>query len=402
MTDRTSIAGVPEDAVWIVGAGVIGLSCAFELIERGVPVALVERGSAGWGASRAAAGMLAPIAEAETDEDPATRLALRSAAHYPDFIRRLESASGQSCGFREDGSLWVAVDRDDAAHLDHLERTLKDKGLPSRRIERTELLKREPFLTGRVQGALELAADRQVDPRRLCEALKTALSRRGVPLFERTELVSLAAGGRGFLMELRGRDRDVPAKVHAGVDAGVDAEVGTEWHIDAQRILVTCGAHSTPFLKALGEQQSVRPVKGQLIRLRGEPILQSVVRTPDVYLVPREDGELLVGATLEEVGFDAQPTAGAVLDLLRYAWRVLPGIYDLALDEISVGFRPATVDHHPRIGPLEVPGAFAAIGHYRNGVLLAPATAAGIADWIADGEPPEWLREFAPQAAGGL
>jgi glycine oxidase len=140
----------------------------------------------------------------------------------------------------------------------------------------------------------------------------------------------------------------------------------------------------------------VRPVKGQLLRLHGAPLLDHVIRTPEVYLVPRRGGELLVGATVEELGFDTTPTAGAVHDLLRHAREVLPDVYELALDEISVGLRPARVDHRPCIGPTAVDGLFLAVGHYRGGVLQAPATAHYLARVIAEGEAPSALEPFLP------
>ena len=138
----------------------------------------------------------------------------------------------------------------------------------------------------------------------------------------------------------------------------------------------------------------LRPVKGQLVRLGGPELLRHVVRSPDVYLVPRRGGELLVGATMEEQGLDALPTAGAVLDLLREAWRILPGLYDLAVTELSVGFRPAVRDHRPVIGATSTRGLYVATGHFRNGVLLAPATAHYLAEWIAKGAAPAALAPF--------
>ena len=138
----------------------------------------------------------------------------------------------------------------------------------------------------------------------------------------------------------------------------------------------------------------LRPVKGQLVRLGGPELLRHVVRSPDVYLVPRRGGELLVGATMEEQGLDALPTAGAVLDLLREAWRILPGVYDLAVRELSVGFRPALRDHLPLIGAAATRGLYVATGHFRNGVLLAPATAHYLAEWIAEGVAPAALAPF--------
>jgi glycine oxidase len=140
----------------------------------------------------------------------------------------------------------------------------------------------------------------------------------------------------------------------------------------------------------------LRPVKGQILRLRGATLLHHVVRTPDVYLVPRVDGELVVGATMEERGFDPDVTAGATLDLLREAWRVLPGISELAVSELGVGFRPALRDNLPAIGPTAVDGLFVATGHFRHGVMLAPITADLAIDAIFEGRTPPLLAPFLP------
>jgi glycine oxidase len=164
-------------------------------------------------------------------------------------------------------------------------------------------------------------------------------------------------------------------------------------HCDA--VVLAAGAWATATIRSPLQDLGVRPVKGQLLRLRGPaPLLRHVVRHPDVYLVPREDGELLVGATMEEVGFDPAVTAGAMLDLLRHAWQVVPGIYELELAEVSVGFRSAVRDHLPVLGPSEVAGLHVAVGHFRNGILLAPATAAAVVGSLLGGAPVPELRPF--------
>ncbi|HEX6737357.1 MAG TPA: FAD-dependent oxidoreductase, partial [Vicinamibacteria bacterium] len=171
-------------------------------------------------------------------------------------------------------------------------------------------------------------------------------------------------------------------------------ELGAET-VAARQVVLCAGAwcqEALPDPPAL----PLRPVRGQIVRLRGEPLIRHVVRTPDVYLVPRADGELLVGATSEERGFDPAPTAGAVLELLREAFRALPGVAELAVSELTVGFRPALRDHLPAIGPTRRPGVFVAAGHYRNGVLLAPITARLLVDGLVGGAMPEALAPFSP------
>jgi glycine oxidase len=149
------------------------------------------------------------------------------------------------------------------------------------------------------------------------------------------------------------------------------------------------------------ERVGLRPVKGQLVRLRGPRLLAHVVRTPEIYLVPRADGELVIGGTVEEMGFDVSPTAGAAMDLLRRGWEVLPAIYDCEVLEISVGLRPALEDQLPAIGATEMEGLYLAFGHFRNGILLAPATAHYLAEWLTAGREPEELRPFAPHRMRG-
>jgi glycine oxidase len=168
------------------------------------------------------------------------------------------------------------------------------------------------------------------------------------------------------------------------------------FEVAATEVIIATGAWTEQGMGLPATTVGVRPVKGQLVRLAGPPLLDRVVRTPDVYLIPRRDGELLVGATMEEVGFSTEPTAGAVLDLLRHAWEVLPGVYDLELREVSVGLRSAVEDHLPVIGPTRTQGLWLAIGHYRNGILLAPGTAQHLVRWIVEGERPEALAPFDP------
>ena len=187
-----------------------------------------------------------------------------------------------------------------------------------------------------------------------------------------------------------------------GVRALAHDEDGGEQVLAARNVVLCAGAWTTEGIRFSDRAAPVRPVKGQLVRLRGDALIGHVVRSPDVYLIPRENGELLVGATVEEMGFDTRPKAGAVMDLLRHAWEVLPGTYDLDFAGVDVGLRPATEDHLPRIGPTSVEGLYLATGHYRNGILLAPVTAAAVADWISDEPPSERMSVFDPRrsAAG--
>ncbi|MEX2445900.1 MAG: FAD-dependent oxidoreductase, partial [Dehalococcoidia bacterium] len=172
----------------------------------------------------------------------------------------------------------------------------------------------------------------------------------------------------------------------------------------AAQVVVAAGAWSRQIASAVAgvagaadlPPMPLRPVKGQILRLRGEPLIRHVVRTPDVYLVPRSDGELVVGGSMEEQGFDGRPTAGVVHDLLREAWRVVPGVGELELVECGVGFRPALRDHLPAIGSLDGRGLYAAVGHFRNGVELAPITARLLADLMCGAQPDPLLAPYDP------
>ena len=361
----------------IVGAGVIGLSIAFELSRRGRSVQVIDARGIGDGrASSVAAGMLGPASEAEIAEPAVLELQLDSLRRYPEFVAAVEAASGRPCGYRADGTLWPARHRDDELQLEHLRQVQRDRGLDARWLTASETARLEPALAPRVIGGLLVPGDHQVDPRKLTAALQEAVAASGSPVQWNAAIERHEETPDGFRVRCAGADGPDIAARHIVVAAGA-------WTDEA-------GGFGLPPL-------GVRPVKGQLLRLRGEPLADHVLRTPDAYIVPRADGELLIGATEEEQGWDDEPTAGGVLDQLRYAWEVLPGIYDLKFSEVSVGFRPAAADNMPVIGRSERERIIYATGHYRHGILLAPATAWHAANLIEGGDAPDALRPFAPQ-----
>jgi glycine oxidase len=381
------VSGLPARSdVVVVGGGVIGLTVAYELARRGREVLVLDRDDALGVASRAAAGMLAPTSEADLTDRALVDLELDSLDRYPGFISALEGLTGQSCGYRMDGTLWVALNRDQDGDLERLAVMQRAKDLAARRLTPAEVLAREPHLSGRIVAGLLAEGDHQVDPRALSCALGAALRRLGgrIAVGCRATRVEHAAGQ---VEAVSGSTREGAFRVPCGI-AVLAAGV---WSDEV--------AAPTPPL-------GLRPVKGQLVRLAGPELVRHIVRSPDVYLVPRHSGELLVGATMEEQGLDALPTAGAVLDLLREAWRLLPAVYDLAVTELSVGFRPVVRDHRPVIGAAGTRGLYVATGHFRNGVLLAPATGHHLAEWIVGGSAPAALAPFrverleAPAVAG--
>ena len=371
---------IERTEVVVIGGGVIGLAAAFELAGRGRRVTLFERGELGAEASAVAAGMLAPTSESEGNPALLLDIQLDSLRRYPEFVAAVSAAGGLDCGYRSEGSLWVARHRDDQLELEHLAALQRERGLASRLLTARETRSVEPYVAPRAVGGLLVEGDHQIDPRRLLPALVSAAQQRGVDLRPNTRVDGVFAESGGI-------------RIACG-----------ETELSADIAVIAAGVWSEDGITTPAPPLGLRPVKGQLLRLRGEPLIQHVVRTPDIYLVPRSDGELIVGASEEEQGFDDQPTAGAVFELLRDAWEALPGVYDLHLDEISVGFRPAVRDHLPVIGPANsgsAPGVFLATGHYRNGILLAPATAYWLAEAIDSGQTPPLLKPFqAPRLAG--
>ena len=360
--------------VAIVGGGVIGLSCAFGLARRGRSVTVMERETVGFGASTVAAGMLTPSFEVELTPPELVELQLDSLRRYPQFISDIESAGGRSCEYRDDGTLWVSRHRDDELELDHLCQIQEERGLPAKRLTGRETRAIEPYLSPRIIGGLLVESDHQVNSRKLVAALEAACSAVGVEIVEHT--------GVGSIEQTGGR-----------LELVVQEQAGTS-ALHAEQVLLAAGVWLEDGLVTPLPRIGMRPIKGQIVHLKGQPLVSRVLRNSDVYIVPREGGELLLGATEEEQGFDMEPTAGGTLDLLRYAFEILPGLYDLYVSEIDVGLRPAVGDHQPVIGPTNTDGIFIAGGHYRGGVLLAPSTAHFVAELMTTGNVPAQVEPF--------
>jgi glycine oxidase len=370
------------DDVIIVGGGLIGLATAWRSLTRGLSVTVIDPEPA-QKASYVAAGMLTPVSELTYGEEPLLRLGLASRDRYPSFVAELEEVSGQRTGFRDDGVLQVALDADDLAVLGELRRFQESLGLPVETLNARECRRLEPMLAPSVRGGLLASADGSVDPRRLSPALLTAVERLG-----------------GTLV----RERVAEVLTEDGRAAGVRLDGGGTLHA-AQTVLAA--GPWTQDIKGVPAEAlpPVRPVKGQILRLRGETpfigrCVRGVVRGSSVYLVPRDDGELVVGATQEEMGFDTTVTAGGVWELLRDARELLPGVTELAFAEVTAGLRPGTPDNAPVLGASAVPGLLFATGHFRNGVLLTPVTADAMAEVLATGDLPEVAAPFSPRRFG--
>ena len=345
--------------VAIVGGGVAGLAVAWRAAGAGLSVALLERDAIGAGASRVAAGMLAPVAETEFGPagERALELGLRSAAMWHDFARELADASGCPVELNTSGTLLLARDADEARELERQIALRERLGLACERLRGSEARDLEPALAPGVRLALLAPDDHSVDPRALVRALRVACERADVAVCEHTEVAAL---------ELKRSGDSV---------AGVRLRDGSS--VRAASVVIAAGAWSSAIELPPVARPEIRPVKGQVLRLRdpsGPGLLERTIRYEGGYVVSRGDGRYVLGATVEERGFDASPTAGGVYELLREAREMLPGVLELELEEISVGFRPGTPDNLPSIGASELPGLVWATGHYRNGILLAPLT----------------------------
>jgi glycine oxidase len=365
--------------VLVVGGGIIGLVTAWRAAQRGFATAVVDP-EPGGGAAQVAAGMLAAVTELHHGEQTLLGLNLESARRYPEFAAELTELTGLDLGYRRSGTLAVALDADDRAHLRELHALQRQSGLESEWLSGRDCRRLEPLLAPGVRGGLRVDGDHQIDPRRLTRALLAACERAGV-VFHRSWAQRLSVV----------RERAAGVVTREGVALG------------GGQVVLAAGSLSGR-LAGVPEEvlPPVRPVKGQVLRLtvpgRYAPFLsrtvRAVVRGSQVYLVPRENGELVVGATSEELGWDTTVTAGGVYELLRDAHELVPGITELPLTETRAGLRPGSPDNAPLLGPTALDGLLLATGHYRNGVLLTPVTGDALAHALVTGELPDAARPF--------
>lgn len=357
----------------VIGGGVIGLSVAWRAARAGLSVAVIDP-EPGSGASHFAAGMIAPVGEAEFGEEAVVALNRDSAARYPTFIAELELDAGRTAGYRQTGTLHVAVDADEQTALERQFRYRQQLGLPVERLTSRQTRELEPGLSPSIRGGMLVDSDHQVDPRAMVPTLLQACNRVGVRIHR----------SRASLL------------VESGRVAGVALEGGER--IEARRVVLAAGCWSGAVTGVPDDDvPQVRPVKGQILRLRGAPdMITRTVRGDAVYILPRGDGRVVIGGTMEERGFDTAVIAGAVYELLREARALVPDVAELELVEASAGLRPGSPDNMPMVGDSTTPGLIIATGHYRNGYLLAPATADAVAGVLAGSQWPEATRPWSP------
>jgi glycine oxidase len=360
----------------VIGGGIIGLGLAWQLARRGTPVTVFDRETAGRGASWVAAGMLAPVSEFGFENDDFLEFGRRSMEIFPRFLQELETDSGRSVALDTRGTLVVGFHRDDSERIRRVYRFREDKGLPVQWMTGSEARELEPLLSPNAASAMWIPEDYQIDNRVLVDALKVALVAAGGELVEETAVTEIKSdGGRCAGVVTDGAEHPAAVTVlAAGCWSGGIAGI-------PERLV-----------------PRVRPVKGQIVTLRMDETygFARVIRAPDAYILPKDDGRLLIGATEEEMGFDTAPTAGPVMRLIERAWEAVPSLYDLPIEEIAVGLRPGTRDHEPLIGESGMDGLLYATGHYRHGILLAPITAYALCDMILDGKTPEYAVPFSP------
>jgi len=369
---------VSPDVV-VVGGGAIGLTSAWRLAQRGAVVTVVDPDPGG-GASGVAAGMLAPITEARMGEEALLRLNLASWSRWPGFVTEIEGASGAGIGYRAEGTLVAALDADDRTALDELAARHRAMGLDVTPLRGREVRRIEPGLAPGVRAGFLAAGERSVDPPELVEALRRAATALGVGFVEATV------------------ERIATAPTGERVTAVVLADGATPHQIDTATVVLAAGCRSGA-IAGLSDaaRPPVRPVKGEILTLRqppGPPLVTHIVRGLvhgfTVYLVPRADGRLIVGATVQERGWDTRVTAGGAYELVRDALALVPGLDDAELVAVRAGLRPGTPDDLPLIGRSAMEGLVVATGHYRNGILLTPITAEAVAAAVAgDPLPPE-------------
>ena len=347
----------------VVGAGVVGCAIAYELASRGARVHLIDSRGIGRGATRASAGILAPYIEGHTPE--LRRLAARSLALYDDFVERVAHDARQSIEYARTGTLQVALDREEALALSADARVLAAAGVECTLMGADDARGLEPALSDRVSSALLVPVHGYIAAASLTGALADAARTRGVQI------------STGAVLGIDGG----PAAVRVTTDQGIT---------ESDAVVVASGSWVVPSRPE--EAPAVKPIRGQLVELRVEErAVSRVIWGSACYLVPWSDGTVLVGATVEDVGFDERPTAEGVRGLLSAAIDLAPALAGAHFEQVRVGFRPLTADELPVIGRAEaMPRVFYAVGHYRSGVLLAPLTAALMADLLLEGkEQPE-------------
>ncbi len=344
----------------IVGGGIIGGSIAYELARHKLRVLLLDRQQPGQEASWAAAGMLSPPPDSP-DSIPLVPLGRASLDLYPEFVAAVEEASGRKVGYRTDGTMEAFFTGDAERELSTLVALHHGLGLPTEPLRLDEAYRLEPALNRQARAAALLPYEASVDNRLLTDAVLAAAGRAGVEVRAGLAVTSLAR----------------EASRCSGVTAGGEK-------FAAKHVVLAAGCYSGG-IEGMSRYAPTRPVRGQMVALRPSRIeLHCVLRSPRGYVVPRSDGRVIAGSTLENVGFEKRLTPAGLAQILSAALELAPGLADAEVVETWCGLRPDTPDHLPVLGPTDVEGLIIATGHYRNGILLAPVTAKLVHEWLTE------------------
>jgi len=344
--------------VAIAGGGLIGSAIALELAQAGLSVGVFEKGEPGREASWASAGILSPAPEAP-GMIPIVPLAKASMDLYPGFVANVEEMSGQSVGFRPFGTMDALFSRDATRDLSTLIALHHGLGLRAEPLRPEEARELEPALSPEVEAAALRPEEASVDNRALTRAVLLAAQKSGAEIFPNHDAEAIWRE-KGRCAGLKLRDENVSAK----------------WTI------IAAGCFSAN-IKGVAAYAPVRPAKGQMVSMRADELkIERVLWSEKIYIVPRNDGRILAGASVEYVGFDKHVTAGAVEKILSDAIELVPGLANARIEETWAGLRPDSPDHLPILGPTDLDGLLMATGHFRSGVLLTPVTARLMREWI--------------------
>jgi glycine oxidase len=364
----------------VVGAGVIGCATAYELARRGASVQIVDERSIGMGATQASAGMLAPYLETR-DDSPLFGLTVRSLGLYDEFVARVESDSAMHVAYHRTGTLEVVTSEAGLRDLHEMAELLGRHGVDSTLLDRDAVRKVEPCLSEDVVGGLLIEAHGFVSASALTRAASTAASRKGATFVEHSRVTRIA-------------------RTNGHIDVETD-----RGRLCADAVVLAAGSWSGSIdVDTLVQRVPVDPIRGQLLQLAWSgPRLRRVIWSPFCYLVPWDDGTVLVGATVEHAGFEERTTVAGVRALLEGVCAIAPQARDAGFAGARAGLRPGTADNLPILGRSTiVPNLMYATGHYRNGVLLAPVTAQLVADTLLDNRTDADLAAFAPARFGNL
>jgi glycine oxidase len=344
--------------VAIAGAGVIGGAIAFELARAGLKVALFDRQTPGKEASWASAGILSPAPET-AGMIPLVAIGKASMALYPEFVKDMEGVSGENAGYRPKGTIQALFSRDARAELSTVIALHHGVGLKAEPLSTQEARKLEPALSEEMEAAILRPDEASIDNRALTETVLAAARKSGAEIFPASEVTAI------------GNQENRCAGLVVGSE-----KIAADWTV------IAAGCFSAS-IEGVKKYAPVRPAKGQILALRGDGLkIERVLWSENIYLVPRNDGKIIAGATVEDVGFDKRLTAGGMEKNLKGAIELVPALANAAIEETWAGLRPGTPDHLPILGPTDLEGLLIATGHFRSGIILTPITARLIREWI--------------------